>query len=126
MAAHRLAPRARLRNRRRLERENDQLVCQLVAAATDINTLTRQLDEAAIDLSGAREDRRYAEATVATLTEQLAAEIAENHQLRAKLATAGSVDVAAWVRPIDGPADEATAPIPAGDHWADTGRWRAA
>lgn len=120
MAAHRLAFRARLRAKnKRLEKENNELVCELVA-------LTRQLDEAGVELSGAREDRRYANATVATLYEQLSAEIAENHRRRSKLATAGSVDVAAWVRPIDGPEDEATAAIAAGDHWVDTGRRRAA
>ncbi|MFF2940850.1 hypothetical protein ACFVSQ_13505 [Streptomyces niveus] len=47
----------------RLERENDNLACQLVGLTTEIgerlverNQLEQQLDEAGIELSGARED----------------------------------------------------------------------
>lgn len=58
----------------RLERENDNLACQLVGLTTEIgellaerNQLEQQLDTAGIELSGAREDLAAQEAELAAL-----------------------------------------------------------
>lgn len=120
MAAHRMASRATLRAAvERLEAENDDLACR-------IPRLAREIHEARVELGGAVEDRRYANATAATLYEQLTAEVVENHRLRTQLARLGAMTVPRWARSTDGPEDEATEPIPAGDMWTDPARWRAA
>ena len=105
MAAHRLASRARLRA------ENNDLACRVVQLAREVGALQVQLDEAGIDLSGAREDRRTAKERAERLAAELAAAVAEVHALRAQVAQQGAVTVADWVRPVDGPQDVATAPL---------------
>lgn len=104
MAAHRLP--GRLTSAlavRRLNRENHQLTCQLVA-------LTRQLDEAGIELSGAREDRRAADAKTDRTAGLLADAMTELHTLRADLANRNAITVAAWIRPIEDAQDVSTQP----------------
>ncbi|MGW0312073.1 hypothetical protein [Streptomyces flavidovirens] len=88
----------------RLEREADDLTCQMVALSTENgelraarNELEAQLDTAGIDLSGVRED--------------LAAAERELVELRAFKANVTSVDVPAGHRDID-PDDQPTGTIP--------------
>lgn len=106
MAAHRMPGRLALYLAvRRLNRENNQLTCQLVQ-------VSGQLDDAGIELSGAHEDRRTAEAKTQRVMDLLADAMAEVHRLRADIANRDAISVAAWIRPIDEPADVATQPTP--------------
>lgn len=104
MAAHRLPGRLSSALRvRRLNRENHQLTCKIVA-------LTRELDSAGIELSGAREDRRTADERADRIAGLLADAMAELHEHRADLANRNAVTVAAWIRPVDDETDRATQP----------------
>ncbi|WP_432027406.1 hypothetical protein [Streptomyces sp. 1222.5] len=98
----------------RLERQADVRECELVGLATRVselyaerNQLEQQLDEAGIELSGAREDLRQAR-------EELAA-------YRAAEANATRVDVPPMVRDTSDPADQATAPIDVRPLWEALG-----
>ncbi|MFJ3812227.1 hypothetical protein ACIPWE_38430 [Streptomyces sp. NPDC090073] len=98
----------------RLERQADARECELVGLATRVselyaerNQLEQQLDEAGIELSGAREDLRQ-------VREQLAA-------YRAAEANAHRVDVPPMVRDTSDPADQATAPIDVRPLWEAIG-----
>ncbi|SES04279.1 hypothetical protein [Streptomyces qinglanensis] len=118
MGAHRLASRATLRAQvKRLEAEAADLACQVVK-------VTGEFDAAAVELSGALEDRRAADERAKHLAGQLAEAMAEVHRLRAELAESGAVTVPPAERDTSHPADIATHPIPAGDMWADPTRWR--
>ncbi|NGO69155.1 hypothetical protein [Streptomyces boncukensis] len=116
MASHRLASRTTLRcTLQRLEAETEDLACQLVR-------VTRELDDTGVTLTGAWEDRRAAEERAQQLAGRLAHVVAELHALRAEHARCGAVTVPRWVRDTSDPADQATAPIPAGERWADPAR----
>jgi outer membrane murein-binding lipoprotein Lpp len=108
----------------RLEREADNQICRMVAMATEIDELkaerTRlegQLDAAGIDYSGALEDARQASqerdewrARALALQARFGAQIAAEEN-------ANAITVPPAVRPIDGPEDEATAPIDVRPLW---------
>ncbi|NED75311.1 hypothetical protein G3I51_23910 [Streptomyces sp. SID9944] len=94
----------------RLEREADAATCQMVAMATEIDTLTAgyarleaDFDQAAIDYSTALDDLRQARK--------------ENDRLRAELATATAVTVPPMVRDTSAIEDQATAPIDVRPLW---------
>ena len=69
----------------RLEVENTDLTCKLVALAGENDTLERQLDTAGIELSGTRLDLEDAVAEIRRLQEQHIDDAIENARLRQAL-----------------------------------------
>lgn len=117
-----VASRAELRaENARLERENSDLACQLVAATTALARTELDLDAAAVRWSGIALARDAAQETAQLVVDEMHGMEAELRQLRADAANTTAVTVAAWVRPIDD-GDTATQPIPTGQHWAEPAR----
>ncbi|MEV0779237.1 hypothetical protein [Streptomyces sp. NPDC050428] len=86
----------------RLERENDGMACQLVGLTTEVgellvarNQLERQLDEAGIELSGARQDLAEQE------TELVALRAFKANVLAVSVPTVGDREVTPDDRPTE-------------------------
>ncbi|WP_431980053.1 hypothetical protein [Streptomyces qinglanensis] len=106
MGTHKLASRAALRA------EVKHLTAEKDAQALRLAQVLRDFDAAAVELSGALEDRRAADERTRRLTEQLSETVAEVHRLQARLAECGAVTVPPIERDTSDPADVATHPVP--------------
>lgn len=117
-ARHRgLTPWQLVQKIRRIEGELDEVTCKNIELATENeglkaerNRLEGDFDQAAIDLSGTREDLKAAEDEIAYLRKRLAPFLAAE-------ANANRIDVPLMERDTSHPADQATSPIDVRPLW---------